>query len=138
MVQGIHCAGGGRIRVRGFLLTKEKAKSLKDSENAGTKQAPVELPHTPEQQPKPRKEPEPETPAAPEMMTLHIVGSIPPELWNRLGTKILPKLRSGAELTIGVDFRVSLKTDAARGMKTELNQALNDLGLSGKVIIEEN
>jgi len=111
---------------------------LKDSENAGTKQAPVELPHTPEQQPKPRKEPEPETPAAPEMMTLHIVGSIPPELWNRLGTKILPKLRSGAELTIGVDFRVSLKTDAARGMKTELNQALNDLGLSGKVIIEEN
>ena len=58
--------------------------------------------------------------------------------WNRLDTKILPKLRSGAELQIGVDFRVSLKTDAARSMKAELNQALDDLGLSGKVIIEES
>ncbi|MCK7510415.1 MAG: hypothetical protein MZV70_44435 [Desulfobacterales bacterium] len=76
------------------------------------------------------------TPAVPETMTLRVAGSIPPELWNRLGTKILPKLRSGAELQIGVDFRVSLKADAARTMTARLNQALNDLNLSGKVIIE--
>src|SRR5207245_1886238 len=29
--------------------------------------------------------------------------SVPPEVWNRLGTKILPKLRSGSDLKIGLD-----------------------------------
>ncbi|MGO9613911.1 MAG: hypothetical protein ACLPX5_12865 [Dissulfurispiraceae bacterium] len=104
----------------------------------GKKQTCVEIPHAPEPLTRPAREPEPETSAALETMTLRIVGSIPPELWNRLGTRILPKLRSGAELTIGVDFRVSLKTDTAKSVKAELNQALDDLGLSGRVTIEES
>ena len=36
--------------------------------------------------------------------TLHLIGTVPPEIWNRLGTKIIPKLKSGADLKIGVDF----------------------------------
>ena len=28
----------------------------------------------------------------------HLTGAILPEMWNRLGTKLIPKLRSGSEL----------------------------------------
>jgi len=122
-----------------FLLTKEKAKALK---------AGVEIKLAVELLPEffPASEPsipsgeksDIEPPPAAQTCTLRLVGSIPPELWNRLGTKLLPKLRSGTELQVGVDFRVSIKADGARSMKAELSQALEDLGLSGKVVIEES
>ena len=68
---------------------------------------------------------------------LRLSGTVPPELWNRLVTKILPKLRSGAELQVGVDFRVTLNADLARSMQSELRLILDDLGLADKVRIEE-
>ena len=68
---------------------------------------------------------------------LRLSGTVPPELWNRLGIKILPKLRSGAELQVGVDFRVTLNSDLARSMQSELRLILDDLGLADKVRIEE-
>lgn len=70
--------------------------------------------------------------------TLRLVGTIPPELWNRLGTKVLPKLKAGSKLQIGMNFKVSVKADAASSIKSELNQILDDLGLTGKVVIEES
>jgi hypothetical protein len=71
-------------------------------------------------------------------LALLLVGTIPPELWNRLGTKILPKLRSGTELQVGINFQVSLKADQALSMKSDISQILDDLGLSGRVRIEES
>jgi hypothetical protein len=59
-------------------------------------------------------------------------------VWNRLGTKILPKLRSGAEFRVSVDFRVTLSTDIAKSMKSDLRLILDDLGLTDKVQIEES
>jgi len=41
------------------------------------------------------------------------------------------------ELQIGIDFRVTLKSDIAQNIKSELRQVLDDLGLAGKVIVEE-
>ena len=38
-----------------------------------------------------------------------------PEIWNRLGTKILPKLRAGADLKIGLEFSVAVSSDTAQG-----------------------
>jgi hypothetical protein len=61
---------------------------------------------------------------------------VPPEVWNRLGTKILPKLRSGSELTIGLEFTVTVKADAAGGLVTDLRQILQELGLAQAVRIE--
>jgi len=46
------------------------------------------------------KEPAPGT----QTRTLCLIGTMPPEIWNRLGTKIIPKLKSGADLKIGVIF----------------------------------
>jgi hypothetical protein len=68
--------------------------------------------------------------------TLRLVGTVPPEVWNRLGTKILPKLRSGADLRIGVDFSVTIKADAAANLIAELRQILEELGIAGGVRIE--
>lgn len=69
--------------------------------------------------------------------TIRLVGAVPPELWNRLGTKILPKLRSGSDLKVGVDFSVTVRGDAAGGLTADLRQILADLGLTERVRIEE-
>ncbi len=58
------------------------------------------------------------------------------EVWNRFGTKILPKLRSGSDLKIGVDFSVSMEKSVAQSFEIELKQILDDMGLSDRVKIE--
>lgn len=122
-----------------FLLTKEKANALK-----------VGLPETKQTFPEPIDEPSdqvtPVTPSGykpevkatttPQISTLKLAGIIPPELWNRLGTKILPKLRAGTELQVGIDFRVTVDASLATSMKSELHTILDDLGLRSRVQIE--
>jgi hypothetical protein len=64
------------------------------------------------------------------------VGTVPPEVWNRLGTKILPKLRTGSDLTIGLEFTVTIKAESAGHLVTELRQNLQELGLAEAVRVE--
>jgi hypothetical protein len=66
-----------------------------------------------------------------------LVGTVPPEIWNRLGTKIIPKLKSGTDLKIGVDFSVTVSAESARSVESDLRQILEDLGLKGKIKIEQ-
>jgi hypothetical protein len=68
--------------------------------------------------------------------TIRLVGTVLPEVWNRLGTRILPKLRSGSDLKVGVDFSVTLAADGAENLVGELQQILQELGLTGTVRIE--
>ena len=68
--------------------------------------------------------------------TLRLKGTVPPEVWNRLGTRILPKLRSGEDLSVGVEFSVSVDAAMANNLELELRQALADLGLAELVSIE--
>jgi hypothetical protein len=70
--------------------------------------------------------------------TLRLVGTVPPEIWNRLGTKIIPKLKSGSDLKIGVDFSVTISAESARSFEGELRQVLEDLGLNTKIRIEKS
>ena len=67
---------------------------------------------------------------------MRITGEVPPEIWNRLGTKILPKLRLGRELKIGIDFAVTVEANSAGNLKSEIQQVLADLNLEGKVLID--
>lgn len=60
------------------------------------------------------------------------------EVWNRLGTRVLPKLRSGSELKIGIEFSVTLETSVAQSFQEEIKQVLNDLGLADRVRVEES
>ena len=120
-----------------FLLTKEKTKALKGQV--------IPEPIKPVTEPFPQlenilpdvEETETKAPSVAKTCTLRLVGTIPPELWNRLGTKILPKLRSGTELQVGINFQVSLKADQVGSIKLDLSQILEDLGLSGQIEIEE-
>lgn len=68
--------------------------------------------------------------------TLRVAGAVPPEVWNRLGTKILPKLRSGSELRIGLEFSVTVSADSATSLANELRQILRELGLAESVKVE--
>jgi len=63
---------------------------------------------------------------------------VPPEVWNRLGTKLLPKLRSGADLKVGVDFSVSVEARVAATLSADLRQILEDLGLTDDVAVDED
>ena len=67
---------------------------------------------------------------------MHLSGSVPPEQWNRLGTKIIPKLRSGSDLKIGLEFYVTVPADSANGLATELRQILQELGRAEAVKVE--
>ncbi len=121
-----------------FLLRKSTAETLK----AGTPAMP-----TPSLEPEPRPvtQPVPESGPTPgpgsepttSTRTLRVVGSVPPEVWNRFGTKILPKLRSGSGLRIGLEFLVTVSADSATGLANELRQVLQELGLADDVKVEE-
>ena len=63
---------------------------------------------------------------------------MPPEVWNRLGTKVLPNLRSGDDLSVGIEFSVVVGAAVANSMEPELQHILDDLGLVGRVAIERD
>jgi len=120
-----------------FLLTKAKAQALK----AGVPTpAPGPEPQPGPPVPGPGRGPEPEPGPGPtpgvQTKTIRLVGAVPPEVWNRLGTKVLPKLRSGSDLRVGVDFSVTVKSDIAANLTSDLRQILDDLGLADKVRID--
>ncbi len=120
-----------------FLLRKATAEALKSGVPAIP--APVQAPEpgpTTTTTPAPGPEPRPEPTLGAPTRTLRLVGTVPPEVWNRLGTKILPKLRSGSKLTIGLEFTVTVKADTAGVLATELRQILQELGLAEVVRVE--
>jgi hypothetical protein len=69
--------------------------------------------------------------------TLRLAGAVPPEVWNRLGTKILPKLRSSSEFRIGLEFQVTVPAGTASALAAELRQSLRELGLDEAIRVEE-
>ncbi len=115
-----------------FLLLKEKAKALKTAPEVSTKPS-----STPEPKPEPTPGPGPESKSAPgaATRTFRISGDVPPEIWNRLGTKILPKLRSGSNLEIGVQFSVTVSGEVAQSFEADLRQILEDLGVADRLQI---
>jgi hypothetical protein len=120
-----------------FLLLKAKAKGLKSAPEpipgGGSEPIPAPEPMPPFE---PRPEPRPEPAPAPGAKTFRLHGNVPPEIWNRLGTKILPKLRSGTDLKIGIDFSVTIDGQLERTFEADLKQMLEDLGLTGRVQFE--
>jgi hypothetical protein len=118
-----------------FLLNKAKAKVLKGCVIPGPEPGPSPGPASgPEPEPGPTPGPQPRPGV--QTKTLRILGTIPPEIWNRLGTKIIPKLKSGSDLRIGVEFSVVLDVGNAKAFESDLRQVLQDLGLGDKVRIE--
>ena len=115
-----------------FLLHKSKANALK------TEPEPESSP-TPDPEPVPAPAPAPEPGPDPGQVSraLRVSGNVPPEIWNRLGTKLLPKLRSGSDLRVSVDFRVTADAKMAKSLADDLRQILSDLGLADEVGVDE-
>ncbi|MCI0722824.1 MAG: DUF499 domain-containing protein [Acidobacteria bacterium] len=115
-----------------FLLTRERAALLKEKPASA-----VDTP-LPDQgglvlEPPPSPTP---TPAG-QSVRLSLRGAIPPEQWNKLGTKLLPKLRTaGKDLSLGIDATFTVRAEDLRQVEADLRQALRDLGLEGVVRIE--
>ena len=121
-----------------YLLTAARAKAIKDraafptevGEATGSK---TEASPTSEQA-EPVEQPPVAARAAKQV--LHIKGAIPSEIWNRLGTRLIPKMKSGGSLSIALDFTVELDGRDAQQLTIELRQALADLGLADALKIE--
>lgn len=122
-----------------FLLTKGKARALRKAPQrepgpqVEAVAGPGPTPGAPTEEGAPV--PAPRSSARPRQIRL--AGNIPPELWNRLGTRVLPKLRSGSGLTVSVGFSVVVTEDVASGLASDLQQILSDLGLANVLRIEQ-
>ena len=75
--------------------------------------------------------------AAPTKTLLRVKGAVPAELWNRFGSKIIPKLRSAEQLEARVELTVEVEGTALPSLETEIQQILSDLDLIGKVVVEK-
>ena len=76
--------------------------------------------------------------AQPHAARLIVHGEIPPEAWNRIGTRLLPKLRTGAVRELRASVALEGKTDGigAEALVRELRQALEDLKLTDCMRVE--
>lgn len=72
----------------------------------------------------------------PATRTLRVHGSVPHELWNRLATKVLTRMKAGTDLRIGFEFEVTVPASDVERLRAEIQLALQDLDLADKAEIE--
>ena len=116
-----------------FLLTKAAA----EVQNAAPAPGPAPMPASEPPAPAPTPEPPPPDIHEANRTTLRLTGNIPPEVWNRLGTKVLPKLRQGEALALAIDCSVRVDGRNAHHVMAEIKQALADLDLQDAVAVSE-
>ena len=126
-----------------FLLSKARAKALREGPVTPVlKPGPESEQQLGGEQPeiqddKDGEQPDPTPPPQLEPLTVRLTGTIPPAVWNRMGSTLIPKLRLATELKLGIDFAVTLSADMARTLEAEIRQILADLGLTDKVQIHQ-
>lgn len=119
-----------------FLLTKEAAGRL---------QGEKPVPSPPGEEIPPGGEPVPEpTPAPPPLpppagkTTLRVHGPVSPDAWNRLGMKLVPKLKTAEDVQLSIDFQATLSSRDAEQRLREIRQVLEDLGMDRTLLLEEH
>lgn len=124
------------------LLKKAKAEELKkkpatEPGGAGPTPGPQPPGPGPGTVPVEPTDPGPEPgPLPPTRAPIRVSGTIAAELWNRFGTRVLPKLRAGEGLKIEIDLSATFDGSAGNDVKSDLRQVLRDLGLDGSITIE--
>jgi hypothetical protein len=118
-----------------YLLTKSLAEKLKSTEitpvpPSGPEPAPPEKPASPET-------PRPDGGGAGSHAIISVAGSIPPEQWNRLGTRLLPKMRAAGTVTATIRLEIKLDQTRAAALSTEISQIVEENGLSATVRVEQ-
>jgi len=122
-----------------FLLTKSRSESLR-TKSVREPRPPSDFDDSPPAQSdsdnRPSSEKGETESAAP--VSIRVSGTVPPELWNRLGSKIIPKLRNGENLTASVEFRTEISAKEADSLADDLKLALSELGLANSVSVDRN
>jgi hypothetical protein len=110
-----------------FLLTQEGALALTGPEPRPTPPLPLE-----------KKEPVTTVGPTPSesTVTLRVHGSVSPEVWNRLGVRLIPKLKSGQNFSLSFDAAVQAQGDFGRHLAQEIRQILAELGLADSVSLD--
>lgn len=57
--------------------------------------------------------------------------------YEKQPSQALAKLKQGSDLRVGVDFSVTVRTDVAGTLTSDLRQILGDLGLADKLQIRD-
>jgi hypothetical protein len=122
-----------------FLLARSRAASFKVGPPPTAAPAPTEQPPQLVLEPPFAPPVQPTGTVTEQTVRLSLRGAIPPEQWNKLGTRLIPKLRtSGQELSLNLDASLTVRSSELGRIEAELRQALQDLGLEGSVQIEKN
>lgn len=118
-----------------YLVRKERARALKAT--SAVVSVPVGGPES--GTPIPTVDRPPAEPGKPLTgpVTIRIVGTVPPEVWNRLGTKLIPKLRTLKALQSRVEFTCEVEAGDPAAVVAELRAVVDDLGLRDTLRIEE-
>lgn len=126
-----------------FVIRKDRAKAVRENAAAAVAaptQSPLVEPRPAEYTPV-SSEPESSNgsseAAAPQKVLLRVKGPLPPELWNRFGSKIVPKLRAGEHLQASVELTTEVTSEGVASLESEIRQLLADLELAGRVNIEK-
>ena len=115
-----------------FLLTKEKAAFLTPPEPK-----PPAGPQPGDEKPGAQVGPTPGGPTAVESgITLRVHGSVSPEVWNRLGVRLIPKLKAGQNLSLSFSAVLQAQGEAGRHLEQEIRRALSELGLGDSVVVD--
>jgi hypothetical protein len=115
-----------------FLLRKDTARALKESGAPSTvdvESRDAVIPTT---------EPALVSPPVPSLTNqaciISVQGDIPADVWNRLGTRLIPRLKgSGQSVSLGVTFEVTVDAAAVESLERDIRQALQDLHLGDRI-----
>jgi hypothetical protein len=127
-----------------YLLTKRAAQAAKagadvSAPEAGGEQPPGEKPAgaSADGDEPPPVSGETGTATIVEQRRIRLSGSVPPEMWNRWGRRVIPGLQSASDLQLHVEVSASADAADARRLEQELRQALNELGLEHEWKLEQ-
>jgi hypothetical protein len=118
-----------------YLLTKAPAGKLKSPETIPI--SPSEPEPVPPTTPATPETPRPDGGGIGSHAIISVAGSIPPEQWNRLGTRLLPKMRAAGTVTASIRLEIKLDESKAPTLSTELRQIVDENGLSATVRVEQ-
>jgi len=60
---------------------------------------------------------------------------MPPEQWNRLGIRLIPRLRAAGRLAASITLCCEIEAPASPELTAELERTLQDLGLADRLRI---
>ena len=123
-----------------FLVKKENVEALREpkSDVGPVEPAPDAIPGSDPQTSTDPDQPFSETVDGGTTVSVEVNGAVPPESWNRLGTRMIPKLRSGTGLKIEVQCSVQVSAGTAENLETEIKQTVKDLGLQGLLHVKRS